>query len=72
MNGSPLEESIKKFVVATTKWNKDVSGNILKRKRILLIRLGGIQICLERYRSRKLIELEKDLPNLNRRTVLSK
>lgn len=56
-----LEESVVHFMVATKRWNWDVFGNILRRKRILVARLTGIQLCLEKYRSQKLFDLEKEL-----------
>lgn len=46
---------------AAKKWNNEVFENILAKKRILISRLRGIQRCLENYRSRKLVELEKEL-----------
>lgn len=50
---------MKKFVTATKKWNIEVFGDIMKKKRVLVARIKGIQKCLKRYRSKKLIELEK-------------
>lgn len=36
-------------------------GNILKKKRILLSRIGGIHRCPGKYGSQKLVDLEKEL-----------
>ena len=48
-------------------WNKDIFGNIFKRKKELLARIGGIQRTLEKHHSRRLIELEIKLKrNLER------
>lgn len=48
-------------------WNKDIFGNIFKRKKELLARVGGIQRTLEKHHSRRLIELEIKLKrNLER------
>lgn len=58
---SLLEDVVSNFVNVVKKWNKDVFGNILTRKRALLARLRGIQRCMKRYHFNKLIELEKEL-----------
>lgn len=36
-------------------------GNIIRKKWVLLVRIRGIQRCLENYRSQKLIDLDKEL-----------
>lgn len=49
------------FVNAARKWNKEVFGNVVRQKRILLARLAGIQRSLEFCRLRRLMVLEKEL-----------
>lgn len=56
-----VEKSVKKFIEAAKKWNREVFGNILKRKHTILAQLNGIQRRMEKYRSKKLIDLEKEL-----------
>ena len=41
--------------------NKDIFGNIFKRKKELLARIGGIQRFLEKRQSRSLSKLESKL-----------
>ncbi|KAK5770539.1 hypothetical protein PVK06_046690 [Gossypium arboreum] len=60
-NYAMVEESVKKFIETSNKWNREVFGNILKKKRTILARLSGIQKSMENYRSRKLVDLERKL-----------
>lgn len=44
-------------------WNKEVFGNIQKRKHRALVRLGDIQRTLETHCSRNLLLLEATIKN---------
>lgn len=52
-----MEETVSQFVKAVKEWNGVNFGNIIKKKRRLLERISGIQRCLEKYSSQKLIYL---------------
>lgn len=56
-----LKETVQNFTAAAKRWSSEVFGNILKKKRILIARISGIQRCLENYRSQKLVDLEREL-----------
>lgn len=56
-----MELTVKNFVDEAKKWNIEVFGNILRKKRELIARIKGIQRCLENYYSRKLVHLEKEM-----------
>lgn len=56
-----FEGNVVHFVNAAKKWNFDVFGNIFQKKRVLILRLRGIQRRLEMYSSQKLVDLEKEL-----------
>ncbi|XVE73207.1 hypothetical protein DITRI_Ditri11bG0098600 [Diplodiscus trichospermus] len=60
-NGVGFIEALKDFVEKVQVWNRDVFGNIFKRKRVLLARLGGIQKALESHGYKSLRKLEKQL-----------
>lgn len=49
------------FIDKLGNWNKDIFGNIFKRKKELLARIGGIQRFLEKRQSRSLSKLESKL-----------
>ena len=49
------------FVKEVQVWNREVFGNIFKRKRTLMARINGIQAALEKYSSRGLMRLEARL-----------
>lgn len=55
------ESTMEGFVNVTKKWNKEVFGNVVNKKHILLVRIEGVQRKLEVIRSRRLITLEKEL-----------
>lgn len=57
-----MEGTVSQFIRAAKKWNGEVFRNILRKKRVLVARIKGIQRCLENYRSQRLMELEKKLP----------
>lgn len=44
------------FINKVGNWNKDIFGNISKRKKELLARIGGIQQFLEKHHSKSLIK----------------
>lgn len=46
------------FINKMGNWNKDIFGNIFKKKKELLARIGGIQQFLKKRHSRSLIKLE--------------
>lgn len=52
---------ILRFVDAMKFWNKEVFGSILTKKCNLIARICGIQKSMEKFRSRHLVELEKEL-----------
>ncbi|KAL7262201.1 hypothetical protein ACSBR1_000556 [Camellia fascicularis] len=58
-----LLEAIDNFSHNVKTWNKEVFGNIFKRKRTLLARIEGIQKAQTQAFSRSLHFLEKDLVN---------
>ncbi|KAK8342095.1 hypothetical protein V6Z12_A08G208600 [Gossypium hirsutum] len=60
-NYTMVEDSVKKCKEEAKKSNREVFGNILKRKRTILVWLSGIQRSMEKYRLRKLVDLEKEL-----------
>ncbi|KAH9671615.1 putative ribonuclease H protein [Citrus sinensis] len=49
------------FINKLGNWNKEIFGNIFKRKKELLARIGGIQLFLEKRHSRSLSKLESKL-----------
>lgn len=55
------EPSATLFKEKAKKWNYEVFGNILQKKRRLQSMLEGIQRALERKNSKFLVELEKQL-----------
>lgn len=55
------ESTVKVFVNARKKWNKEVFGNVIRKKRIFLARIDGIPRKLKVMQSRRLIDLEKEL-----------
>ena len=54
-------QNVNNFTDKVGKWNRDVFGNIFRRKQKILARLGGIQRALENHNSRNLISLETQL-----------
>lgn len=54
-------QMIEEFKTNLWTWNREVFGNIFKRKRRILARIGGIQKALEVRQSNHLIWLEADL-----------
>ena len=53
--------SVKEFTDKIDHWNKNEFGNIFKRKRKILARLGGIQKALESHHLDNLLNLETHL-----------
>lgn len=51
-------------------WNKEVFGNIQKRKHRALVRLGDIQRALKTHSSRNLLLLEATIKNEFELTIL--
>ena len=49
------------FINKLGNWNKDIFGNIFKRKKELLARIGGMQRFLEKRHSRSLTKLKTKL-----------
>lgn len=60
-NGSNLREKIDNFSKAAISWNKNVFGNIFRKKRWTLARIKGVQDSQSKNFSHNLISLEKDL-----------
>lgn len=60
-NGSNLREKIDNFSKAAISWNKNVFGNIFRKKRWTLARIKGVQDSQSKSFSHNLISLEKDL-----------
>ena len=56
-----LLDSTAEFTVRVRKWNREVFGNIFKKKRQLMARIEGIQRALTDNFSHSLFTLEKDL-----------
>ncbi|XP_019178992.1 PREDICTED: uncharacterized protein LOC109174182 [Ipomoea nil] len=59
--GRGLTDNIQKISHDLSDWNKTIFGNIFKRKKVLLSRLGGIQRILASTYHRGLCKLEKKL-----------
>lgn len=59
--GSTINECINNFTKASTNWNKEVFGNIFRKKRWVLSRIEGIQKSQDKQFSHNLQFLEKDL-----------
>ncbi|OMO73242.1 reverse transcriptase [Corchorus capsularis] len=57
----PLSALISTFKDEVCSWNKDVFGNVFKRKRILRARLTGIERSLARFPDPFLVDLQKSL-----------
>ena len=49
------------FINKMGNWNKDIFGNIFKKKKELLARISGIQRFFKKRHSRSLIKLETKL-----------
>ena len=60
-NGVPYDRAVSEFIQQVQHWNKNIFGNIFQRKKILLARIGGVQIALERRPLRILYRLETKL-----------
>lgn len=61
MTNMSFTSSMANFVVEVQKWNRDVFGNIFKKKKRLIACIGGIQKALETHNSRNLELLECQL-----------
>ncbi|KAH7838491.1 hypothetical protein Vadar_027204 [Vaccinium darrowii] len=60
-NGNNLTDKIVNFSQAANKWNKEVFGNIFRKKRWTLARIHGIQKAQGNVFSHNLFNLEKEL-----------
>ena len=57
----PLGEAITNFAGKVAVWNREVFGNIFRRKKSVLAKLGGIQKAMETHSTRNLRTLELEL-----------
>lgn len=71
MNNNLLESTVE-FTLRVSVWNKEVFGNIFKRKRLLLARIEVIQRAQTTNFSHNLQALEKDLINQYNVTIFSR
>ena len=60
-SSSPLVPKLQNLTVVLTTWNKEVFGNLFRRKRKLWARLEGIQQRMEAGAPRYLLKLERRL-----------
>ena len=56
-----LLENVKSFMETIKNWNREIFGNMLRRKKRCQVRLNGIQRSLSRAPSHRLQKLEKEL-----------
>lgn len=56
-----LDRMILRFIDAVKDWNKKVFCSIQTKKCILIARISGIQKSIEKFRTRNLVKLEKEL-----------
>ncbi|XVF27194.1 hypothetical protein REPUB_Repub14bG0086100 [Reevesia pubescens] len=61
LSEDPLHDSLLSFQEVVSKWNKEVFGNIFKKKRRLLARIQGVQKALEVHANSFLYRLEQRL-----------
>lgn len=59
--GENLESSVSSFLKDVQLWNKEVFGNVQRKKRSLIARIGGIQRSLEKFRTQNMVDLERKL-----------
>ncbi|XP_062006021.1 uncharacterized protein LOC133723219 [Rosa rugosa] len=56
-----FSSKVKALATALSKWNRDVFGHLMHKKKRLLARIGGIQKARDRFENPFLVNLEADL-----------
>lgn len=60
-DGMGFTENVARLAPALGEWNRNVFGNIHKKKKELWARLGGIQRAMAKKFNRRLLKLEEKL-----------